>query len=85
MTLLLRTTILPQSTQSFDVARAAYQSDRGEFSAILESERSLLDSRLDYFRALAEFTQALADLERATGAELPAGSTIPVPSSEGQR
>jgi len=81
---LLRTTILPQSQQAFDVSRAAYQADRGDFSAILESERSLLDSRLEYFRALADFTQALADLERAIGAELPAGTTTHVPVPEGR-
>jgi outer membrane protein TolC len=81
---LLRTTILPQSQQAFDVSRVAYQSDRADFSTILDSERALLDSRLEYFRALADFTQALADLERAIGAELPAGTTLRVPSSEGQ-
>jgi cobalt-zinc-cadmium efflux system outer membrane protein len=81
---LLRTTIVPQSRQAFDVSRAAYQADRADFSAILDTERGLLDSRLDYFRALADFTQAIADLERAIGTELPAGTTMRVPSSEGQ-
>jgi len=81
---LLRTTILPQSRQAFDVARAAYQSDRADFSTILDSERALLDARLEYFRALAGFTQALADIERAIGTELPAGTTSRVPTTEGQ-
>jgi len=81
---LLRTTILPQSRQAFDVSRVAYQSDRADFSTILDSERALLDSRLEYFRALADFTQAMADLERAIGTELPAGTTMRVPASEGQ-
>jgi cobalt-zinc-cadmium efflux system outer membrane protein len=81
---LLRTTILPQSTQAFDASRAAYQADRADFAAVLDAERALLDSRLDYFKALADFTQAMADLERAVGTALPAGTTIPVPSSEGR-
>jgi outer membrane protein TolC len=68
--LLLRTTILPQSRQAFDVSRAAYQADRGDFQAILDAERMLLDSQLDYYKALAAFAQALADLERAVGMEL---------------
>ena len=72
---LLRTTILPQAQQAFDVSRLAYQSDRADFQTILESERSLLDSRLDYFRALAELAQAIGDLERAIGSDLPAGTT----------
>ena len=60
------------------------EADRGDFQAILDSERMLLDSQLDYYKALAEFTQAIADLERAVGMELPAGTTAPVPVSEGR-
>ena len=81
---LLRTTILPQSSQAFDASRAAYQGDRADFSAVLDAERALLDSRLEYFKALADFTQALADLEHAVGSELPAGTTEAAPSSEGR-
>ena len=81
---LLRTTIIPQSRQAFDVSRAAYQADRLDFSSILEAERGLLDARLEYFRALADFAQALADLERAIGTDLPTGTTARVPGSEGQ-
>jgi outer membrane protein, heavy metal efflux system len=81
---LLRSTILPQSRQAFDVSRAAYQADRADFQSIFDTERTLLDARLDYFRALADFAQALADLERVVGAELPEGTTMVVPSSEGQ-
>jgi len=80
---LLRTTILPQSSQAFDASRAAYQADRADFAAVLDAERALLDSRLEYFKALADFTQAMADLERAVGSELPAGTTSAIPTSEG--
>ena len=66
---LIRTTILPQAEQAFEVSRAAYQADRGDFQSILESERTLLDARLDYFRALAELAQAAGDLERAVGSD----------------
>jgi len=44
----------------------------------------LLDVNLDYFRALADFIQALADLERAIGTDLPAGITASVLAKEGQ-
>lgn len=67
---LLKTTIMPQAEQLFDVARTSYQSDRADFQSILESERSLLDARLDYYRARAELAQAIGDLERAIGSEL---------------
>src|SRR5207247_9995225 len=76
--LLLRTTILPQSRQTLEVSRVAYQTDRVDFQALLDNERMLLDSQLDYFRALSEFSQAIADLERAIGTDLPSGTTAAV-------
>ena len=67
---LLRTTLIPQAEQALDVSRAAYQADRADFLALLENERALLDARLEYHRALAEFEQALAGLERLVGTSL---------------
>jgi cobalt-zinc-cadmium efflux system outer membrane protein len=81
---LLRTTILPQAQQTLDVSRIAYQTDRGDFQALLESERMVLDGQLDYFRALSDFSQATGDLERAIGTDLPAGAVTAIPLSEGQ-
>jgi outer membrane protein, heavy metal efflux system len=82
---LLRTTILPQSLQTLEVSRVAYQTDRVDFQALIDNERMLLDARLDYFRALSDFSQALADLERAVGDDLPAGMTAVVSVQETQR
>ena len=67
---LLKTTILPQSQQTLDVSRVAYQNDRVEFLALLDNERTLLNAQLEYYRALSDFDQALADLERAVGTEI---------------
>lgn len=72
---LLRTTILPQSQQTLEVSRVAYQTDRVDFQTLIDNERMLLDARLEYFRALSDFSQAMADLERAIGSDLPAGTT----------
>jgi outer membrane protein, heavy metal efflux system len=80
---LLRTTIRPQSQQTLEVSRVAYQTDRVDFQALIDNERVLLDVNLDYFRALSDFTQALADLERAVGTDLPSGTTAVIPK-EGQ-
>jgi outer membrane protein TolC len=80
---LLRTTIVPQSHQTLDVSRVGYQTDRVDFQSLIDNERVLLDARLDYFRALSDFTQALADLERAVGTDLPAGTTTVI-AKEGQ-
>jgi outer membrane protein TolC len=67
---LLKTTILPQSQQTLDVSRVAYQTDRLEFLALLDNERTVLNAQLEYYRALSDFDQALADLERAIGTEI---------------
>jgi cobalt-zinc-cadmium efflux system outer membrane protein len=67
---LLRTTIVPQSEQTLEVSRAAYQTDRVDFLALLDNQRVLLDAQLDYYRALSDLEQALADLERAIGTEI---------------
>jgi cobalt-zinc-cadmium efflux system outer membrane protein len=81
---LLRTTILPQSDQTLEVSRVAYQTDRVEFQALIDNERTLLDAQLDYFRSLSDFSQALADLERAVGIDLPANTTANVAAIGGQ-
>ena len=67
---LVRTTILPQSQQTLEVSRVAYQTDRVDFLALLDNERTLLNAQLEYYRALSDFDQALADLERAVGTEI---------------
>lgn len=67
---LLRTTIIPQSEQTFEVSRVAYQTDRVDFPAMLDNQRAVLDAQLGYHRALNEFEQAVADLERAVGVDI---------------
>jgi outer membrane protein TolC len=75
---LYRTTLLPQAEQSLRVAEAAYQSDRIDFLNLLDSDRTLVDFRLEYFRNLAEYGKNVAHLERALGvdlAEIPGGAS----------
>lgn len=81
---LLRTTILPQSQQTLEVSRVGYQTGRVDFQALIDNQRVLLDVNLNYFRALSDFAQAVADLERAVGDDLPAGTTATVIAKEGQ-
>jgi outer membrane protein TolC len=49
----------------------------------MDNQRTLLDAQLGYVRALSEFEQATADLERAVGADLPEGATASVTLREG--
>jgi outer membrane protein, heavy metal efflux system len=67
---LLRGTVIPQSEQTLESARLAYQTDRVAFLSLIDNQRTLLDSRLNYYRALSDLAQARADLERATGVEI---------------
>jgi outer membrane protein TolC len=67
---LLRTTVVPQSEQSLEIARVAYQADRVDFLVLIDNQRALLDARLNYFRALADRELALADLSRAVGTDI---------------
>jgi outer membrane protein TolC len=82
--LLLHTTIKPQSQHTLEVSRVAYQTDRVDFQALIDNQRVLLDVNLDYFRALSDFTQALADLERAVGADVTSGRSATPIGKEGQ-
>ena len=67
---LLRTTVVPQSEQTLEISRVAYQADRLDFLAVVDNQRALLDAQLNYFRALADRELALADLSRAVGADV---------------
>lgn len=67
---LLRTTVVPQSEQALEVSRIAYQTDRVDFLAMIDNERVRLDAQLNYYRALSDLEQALAELERSIGTDI---------------
>ena len=67
---LLRTSIVPQSEQTLEVSRVAYQTDRVDFLVLIDNQRVLLGAQLAYDRAVSDLEQAIADLERAVGIEL---------------
>jgi outer membrane protein TolC len=63
--------LLPQAEQSFQAAIVAYQTGQVNFITLLDSQRAIRDVRLGYYKALVDYEQSLADLERAVGKELP--------------
>jgi outer membrane protein TolC len=67
---LYKTGVIPQAEQSLKAARIGYEADRIDFLTLIDSQRTLLNSRLLYYRALTDFEQNLANLERAIGMEL---------------
>jgi outer membrane protein TolC len=62
--------LLPQVEQSFQAAIAAYQTGSVNFITLLDAQRSIRDVRLGYYKALVDYEQSRADLERAVGKEL---------------
>ncbi|MFN7170243.1 MAG: TolC family protein [Candidatus Omnitrophota bacterium] len=67
---LYKTTFIPQAEQTLKASRIAYEAGKIDFLNLLDSQRMFLDSKLDYYRMLADYEIALADLERAVGIEL---------------
>ncbi|MBI2469777.1 MAG: TolC family protein [Planctomycetes bacterium] len=67
---LYKTGVIPQAEQSLKAARIGYEADKVDFLTLIDSQRILLNSRLLYSRALADFEQNLANLERAVGVQL---------------
>lgn len=66
---LYRTTILPQTEQNLEAARAGYRTGRNDFLDVIEAERALLDFRLAYYRALVERENQVAALEQVVGTQ----------------
>lgn len=67
---LYKTGVIPQAEQSLKAARIGYEADQVDFLALIDSQRILLQARLLYARALADFEQNLANLERVVGMQL---------------
>lgn len=67
---LYETSLLPQVELSFDSALKNYQTGRIDFLSLLDAERDLKRTRIEYLRTLAEYQKRVAALERAVGENL---------------
>jgi outer membrane protein TolC len=67
---LFTTTVLPQAKQTLKAAYAGYRTDRTDFLDLIDTQRALLSYQLDYFRALADREQQMAQLEQVVGKDL---------------
>lgn len=67
---LYRDGLLPQAEQSFQASVAAYQTGAVNFMTLLDAQRTIRDVRMGYYKALVDYEQSRADLERAVGKEL---------------
>src|SRR5215471_19772955 len=62
--------LLPQAEQAFQSAVAAYHTGTVNFATLLDAQRTIRDVRLGYYKAIVEYEQSIADLERAVGKKL---------------
>ncbi|HEY9899951.1 MAG TPA: TolC family protein [Pantanalinema sp.] len=62
--------VLPQATQAFKASLAAYQVNKLDFNAVLESQLAIFEVQTAVARAKADHHQALAKLEATIGAPL---------------
>jgi len=67
---LFKYSLLPQAEQSFKASETGYLTGKVDFLNLLDSERMVLQLKTGYFRALADFGQSLAHLERVVGKDL---------------
>lgn len=71
---LVRTVALPKARESFEASLAGYGASNVDIVGVLDARRALQQAELVQAEALIEREMALAELERAVGAPLDAGS-----------
>ncbi len=67
---LYRSSVLPQSEASLNIALAGYEAGTNGFLDLIDSERSWLEFQMEYYQYLAEYWSYLAALERIAGKDL---------------
>ncbi|MFH1779108.1 MAG: TolC family protein [Candidatus Omnitrophota bacterium] len=67
---LYKTNLIPILESSIESSLAGFRSGRGDFMMILDNERMLIETKMDYYKSLVEYNTNLADLERTVGIDL---------------
>lgn len=67
---LFQTDLIPILESSIASSLAAFRSGKGDFMLLLDSERMLIKTKMDYYAALVEYNMKLSDLKRQTGIDL---------------
>jgi outer membrane protein TolC len=61
---------IPILESSIASSLSSYRTGKGDIMILLDSERMLIDTKMDYYKALVEYYMNLADLERNVGRDL---------------
>lgn len=80
LAVLFRDTIVPQARQTVEASQSGYRAGSVDFLTLTDNWRKLLNFELMQHRALAEMEQAVADLERAVGAQIARQGEPPHPA-----
>ncbi|MBE7547134.1 MAG: TolC family protein [Planctomycetia bacterium] len=67
---LFKTGVIPQAEQALKAAQIGYEADIIDFLSLIDSQRVLLDSQLQYYKSVVDYETNLANLERAVGIQL---------------
>ena len=66
----LRDQLVPSAREAYRIASTSYSLGGSSALEVIDAQRTLLDAQTQYAAALAAVNDAIADLERATGAPL---------------
>jgi len=66
---LYKTNMIPILESSISVSLASFASGKSDFMMLLDSQRMLVETKMEYYKALVEYNMNLADLERQVGME----------------
>lgn len=61
---------IPQAEQTLKASLTGYEADQLDFLSLLDSERMLLEIKVDYYRTIFELWVSTAELEKAIGEDL---------------
>lgn len=66
---LYKTNMIPILESSISVSLAGFASGKSDFMMLLDNQRMLVETKMEYYKALVEYNMNLADLERQVGLE----------------
>ncbi len=67
---LYRTGLIPQSVMSFEAAMSGYKVNRVDFQTLISNQISLYNFKMEYYRAITDHENSLAELEETAGKRL---------------
>lgn len=67
---LYETAFIPQAGETVGAATKGYESGKADFLTLLDSQRMLIEFKLDHYRAILDLRIALAELERSVGVDI---------------